>query len=199
MKFIQKRNPEPEKLNDYLVWVANNNARFSTLNGEERWGKLSKKKKHKQALQDTIIEEQGYICAYCNRPIHKQNPEDDEQLRLEHIEPKATYPEKTFDYYNLLGCCFGDEREKDRISPPRSLHCDVSKGEKEIPKEMFPTNINCEKILLYSSEGEISSTDSNVYEAINSTLNLNCEKLLVQRNNIIKEFTETEKWKLLIL
>ncbi|MDZ7879504.1 MAG: retron system putative HNH endonuclease [Saprospiraceae bacterium] len=154
--------------------------------------KLSSKKNHKEALQDVILEEQGYICAYCNRRIHKSNPEDDEQLRMDHIDSKDRYPNKTFDYYNLIGCCYGDQREKGRISPPRSIHCDVSKDSKDIPHEIFPTNLSCEQVLIYSSEGEISSKNSAVNSAINTVLNLNCEKLIYDRKKILRDYVDID-------
>jgi uncharacterized protein (TIGR02646 family) len=192
MKYIAKSYPPPTKLDSFLLWAATNKARFSTLKGEEIWDKLTQKKKHKQALQDVIIEEQGYICAYCNRRIHKQKPEDDEQLRMDHLDSKDKHPAKTLDYYNLVGCCYGDQREKTRTTPPRSVHCDVSKDNIELPLAIFPTNISCEEVLIYTSEGEILSNDTLVNEAINKTLNLNCEKLTTARKSKLSPYVNVD-------
>ena len=193
MKYINKSIPPPTKLNNFLSWASNNTVRFSSLTGTEQWEILSKRKKnHKQALQDVIVIEQGYICAYCNRRIHEQLPEDDEQLRMDHLKSKDKYPDKTLDYYNLVGCCYGDQREKGRVAPPRSIHCDVSKDNDDIPTAIFPTNLSCEQVLIYSSAGEISSTDINVKEAIEKTLNLNCEKLRGNREKVLIPFVDMD-------
>jgi uncharacterized protein (TIGR02646 family) len=192
MKHIEKQTPEPTELNNFLLWVQSKETDFQTLTGEQRWAKFHKKQNHKNKLQDVILEEQGYICAYCNRRIHKGLPETDEQLRIEHIEPKSTYPDKTFDYYNLVGACYGDQRENERTVPPRSLHCDVKKDDNEIPNGLFPTNINCETNILYDIEGMTSSKDNLIDTAINNILNLNCVKLVNDRKNVLFPLIEIE-------
>ncbi len=188
MKYIQKSKPEQAKLHKFKTWVDENAAHLESLTGTEQWRRLNVERK--KELQDTLIEEQGYICAYCNRRIHKGPPEDDEQLRIDHLEPKDTHKDKVFDYYNLVGCCYGDQREKGRETPPRSPHCDVSKDNYTIPSILFPTEVTCEQIVVFSSEGELSSTDSDVNHALQTTLNLNCEKLTVPRKNVITPFAD---------
>lgn len=188
MKHIEKQIPAPAELDNFFAWVESKKDEFSTLSGAEQWDKLQKN--HKEKLQNTILEEQGYICAYCNRRIHKGNPEDDEQLRIEHIEPKSIYPDKTFDYYNMVGVCYGDQREKERVKPPQSLHCDVKKGYYEIPKGLFPTNSDIEINVRYDAEGMMKSADDNINTAINDVLNLNCTKLLRARKNVLSPLVE---------
>ncbi len=190
MKYIQKQTPPPSNLNYFLRWVNDNAVPLGLLSGKEQWERFRvKKRNHKSNLQNTLIEEQGYICAYCNRRIHKGNPEDDEQLRIDHMQPKAGTPDPitvTFNYYNLIGCCFGDERT---ISS-NSLHCDASKQDIVIPQVLFPTNITCEQVLIYTPVGEITTSDTSLLDAVENTLNLNCPKLKSARENAIKPYVD---------
>jgi uncharacterized protein (TIGR02646 family) len=190
MKYIQKTRPEPAVLVNFRTWVNTNAVHLAPLSGTEQWKRLNAQRKNE--LQDALIEEQGYICAYCNRRIHKGAPEDDEQLRIDHLEPKKTYKDKVFDYYNLVGCCHGDQKETDREIPPRSIHCDVSKGDISIPAKLFPTSPTCEDVVLYSSEGELTSTYPDVNEALKATLNMNCEKLASPRKGALTPYVNIE-------
>jgi len=188
MKYISKANPVPIKLNSFSNWVLTNANSLSQLSGDAQWKKLPRH--HKGKVQETLIEEQGHICAYCNRRIHKgrESPEDDDQLRIDHVKPKSKYPNQTFDYYNLIGCCFGD----DRTPPPKEEHCDASKKNFEIPAALFPTNNTCESILMFTAEGEVISRDQAVEEAINTVLNLNCSKLVNYRKAVLEPLVEED-------
>lgn len=186
MKYIPKAQPIPAKLNSFSKWVSANASSLSMLSGDKQWKKLPRY--HKVKVQETLIEEQGYVCAYCNRRIHKGAPEDDDQLRIDHIKPKGVYPTQTFDYYNLVGCCYGD----DRTPPPNQKHCDASKGSLEIPWELFPTNSSCESILMFTSTGEVISSDSTVEHAVNTILNLNCNKLIKLRKERLEPLLEDD-------
>lgn len=186
MKHIQKANPVPVKLNSFSNWVLANTISLSKLTGDAQWKKLPTH--HKRKVQETLIEEQGHICAYCNRRIHKGAPEDDDQLRIDHIKPKSIYPPQTFDYYNLVGCCFGD----DRTPPPNQQHCDASKKSLEIPVNLFPTNNTCESILMFTATGEVISRDSTIGHAVNTILNLNCNKLRRLRKETLEPLLEDD-------
>ena len=69
MKYIHKPIPEPSDLNHFRLWVQKNATRLAPMTGTQQWKAFKRKKKEK--LQDFLIKEQGYICAYCNRRIHK--------------------------------------------------------------------------------------------------------------------------------
>jgi uncharacterized protein (TIGR02646 family) len=194
MKYIQKQTPPPSNLNYFLKWVRDKSTRLGLSSGTDQWKHFDQKKRnHKSNLQNTLIEEQGYICAYCNRRIHKGNPKNDEQLRIDHLQPKVGTSNPitiTFNYYNLVACCFGDEREINRTSPPRSLHCDASKKDIVIPQVLFPTNITCEQVLIYTPVGEITTSDTSLRDAVENILNLNCPKLKSARENAIKPYVD---------
>jgi len=186
MKYISKAKPLPTKLNPFSNWVLKNASSLSRLSGAVQWKKLPKL--HKSEVQDILLEEQGYICAYCNRSIHKGSPEDDHQLRIDHVKPKVKHPNQTFDYYNLVGCCFGD----DRTLPPNQQHCDASKKNFEIPVALFPTNNSCESSLIFTATGEVISQDPVVADAVNTILNLNCSKLRKLRKEMLEPLLQED-------
>jgi uncharacterized protein (TIGR02646 family) len=190
MKYIPKSFPEPVNLQKYRKWVQNNAARLASLPAKDQWAALHPDRKSE--LQDVLIQEQGHICAYCNRRIHKGRPEDDDQLRIDHVEPKDPHRNNIFDYYNVVGCCYGDEREKGRTIPPHSLHCDVSKKDNTLPAVLFPTAPSCDQVVLFSAEGELTSTDVDVNYALEVTLNLNCEKLASPRKKVLTPYVNID-------
>lgn len=194
MKYIEKQTPPSSELDYFFAWVKSKKVEFSTLSGGEQWGKLNKKQNHKNNVQNVILEEQGYICAYCNRRIHKGDPFNDEQLKIEHIEPKSIYSDKTFDYYNMVGACHGDQRKTDNEQEtlPRSVHCDVKKDKNEIPKGLFPTNSDIETNVVYDIKGIAKSKDHDIDIAINDVLNLNCKKLITGRKNVLLPLEDLE-------
>ncbi|MDF5728863.1 MAG: TIGR02646 family protein [Rhizonema sp. PD38] len=53
----------------------------------------------KNEVYQSLLQEQGYICCYCSRPISRQN------CHIEHFKPKSVYRNLTFDYTNLIASC----------------------------------------------------------------------------------------------
>jgi len=104
MKYIEKHKSIPHSFNLLVRWVTANRRRLAGLSGTAQWDILPQCLK--QLIQDQLMEEQGSLCAYCNGRIHKGTPKDDEQLRIEHIQPKSLFPLLTFEYDNLVGCCY---------------------------------------------------------------------------------------------
>ena len=120
MKYIEKQASSPDFLEQ---WKTRKSRQLSGKSGLEQW-EVFKRNRANQQLRVFITKEQGYICAYCNRRIHAGEPEDDEQTRLDHLMPKGSYPDRTFDYYNIVASCFGNER----AIKPREVHCESEKG-----------------------------------------------------------------------
>lgn len=182
MKHILKQENLPDFLED---WKNRKQSQLAGKSGQYQMETI-KSSRIFQQLRNFITEEQGYICAYCNRNIHPGNPLDDEQSRLDHIKPKSLYPEDTLNYHNLVASCHGNEREPH----PREVHCDVQKQNTEIPYELFPTNPDCEYVFSVSYKGHLVAKDESIQKAINTTLNLNCNKLVQLRKNILVGFAE---------
>lgn len=132
-------------------------------------------------LVKALLEEQGYICAYCMRRIpckDKINGEStQEDHRIEHIKCRDNYPELQLDYTNMVICCpghIGDES-----------HCDRLKGNNPISfspfDQAFIDTIN------YNADGEISSTNEQYNAELESVLNLNTSLLVMNRRAVITE------------
>jgi len=181
MKHIVKSDGPPDFLED---WLREKSEQLASKSGNEQWKMF--KRKQKQRLQAFLVQEQGYICAYCNREIHPGTPEDDEQSRIDHLQPKSRFPEQTFNYQNLVSSCHGNEREP----KPREMHCDAQKKEDELPEILFPTNSRCEYQYNVSDEGFIRTIDQTMQNAIEETLNLNCAKLRILRKNVLAPFAD---------
>lgn len=121
----------------------------------------------KKELAEALLQEQGYLCAYCNRPIHNEwsNREEDPLVEkgdtrvvIDHLAPKSIDPrERTFDYGNLLASCKGGEK----IPKPRQLYCDAKKGNR--PITIHPLMPECEDAFVFTEAGEMigSTPDAN--------------------------------------
>lgn len=187
MKYIQKDESPPGFLTS---WEHRRQRMLAGKTGEEKWRKF--KGKVRERLQQHLLHEQGHICAYCNQRIHIKNPLDDQQLRIEHLEAKSTHPDKTFDYYNLVGSCFGKEREplEDELLP-RLIHCDPQKANQQLDRKLFPTKLVCEdqlKVIITADGVLLREKSPELYDSVEKVLNLNHPKLQELRKNVLEEF-----------
>ena len=62
-------------------------------------------KEVKEKLRTSLLEEQGYICAYCMKKLE----DDFSKVKIEHYI--ARNEENQLDYNNLLAVCKGNEGE----------------------------------------------------------------------------------------
>ena len=109
-------------------------------------------------LKDSLLKEQGYLCAYCMARI------DEGHMRVEHFKPRSHYPDDTFTYGNLLACCQGKTQGES--------HCDTSKGDDEI--KLSPLEPSCVNTLSYESgTGKIKSSDPDYDRELDCPLHLN--------------------------
>lgn len=124
-------------------------------------------------LVDSLLEEQGYICAYCMRRIplkdklYKKDGQNfvftDEDHRIEHIQSRENHKNKKLDYSNMVICCPGHIGNED--------HCDRLKGNKDI--SFSPLDSTFIETLSYKTNGEIVSSNEQYNKEINKVLNLN--------------------------
>ena len=76
-----------------------------SLSDSNRWEAFSENQplsRCKQQLHRHLPDEQSGLCAYCEREVTTSNS------HIEHVYPKSTYPDKMFDYQNLVTSCNGD-------------------------------------------------------------------------------------------
>lgn len=153
-----------------------------------RWGSFV----GKDEVATFLEEEQLGLCAYSEvRP-------DQEEIgtHIEHVKPKGSYPELTFDYSNLVLCglnesdlkafsgkAFGGHAKQDKYDPDLFISC---------------LDPDCESYFTYLSNGRIvpSSQEESGEKyrkadyTINTLLNLNSPYLVQLRKSWIDELDE---------
>jgi len=136
----------------------------------------------KPDLRDALLAEQGYLCCYCMGRI------DARTTRIEHFLPRR-HKDDQLNYRNTLAACTGGEGY-----PPKLQHCDVRKGDRGIVAN--PCDPRIEKLVRYSSSGEVHSPDPRVQSNLNQgddgedggALNLNLDNLKAQRRAVLAGF-----------
>lgn len=128
-------------------------------------------------LRASLMDEQGYICAYCMRRIPHKDKNSDETSRIEHLVGRHNKT-REMDYSNMVICCPG------AISEDSNFHCDKAKGDKEITFSLF-TNEFFDTLKYSSKDGTISSSNPVWNEEINSVLNLNHPLLKANRAQVL--------------
>ena len=130
----------------------------------------------KNIVHQSLLEEQGYICCYCERQIRESGS------HTEHFRPKR-FGDLQVDYANLLCSC---ERDLKAGVP---YHCGVLKDDWFDENLLVsPLTENCEDRFLFTGSGEILPRQDED-EAATTTiarLGLNVEKLKAMRAKAIE-------------
>ena len=145
-------------------------------------------------LKEQLLEEQGWICAYCMGKIASVD-----DAHVEHYCPQKACPEQDLEYMNLLAVCDGlteSYPEKESFH-----HCDKTKGKEgkmsgDVKLSAIdPRSADCEKELTYNLNGEILSknSDTQVEHDLNTVLNLNNKALLLRRKSTMDRALELMK------
>lgn len=119
-------------------------------------------------LKRQLLEEQGYICCYCNCRISITGD------TTEHILPINSHKQLLAEYNNLLVSCNHSRtrRHTDRTYPN---HCDASKDRLILP--FSPLDVKADYVFEYKiADGSMSSLDADGITALN-ILQLDCTKL----------------------
>jgi len=133
-------------------------------------------------LRQSLLEEQGYICAYCMRRIPCKDNNSNEYSRIDHILCQENHQDEKLNYQNMVICCPG------AIS--NDFHCDKSKGTRDISFSPFDDYFISS--LSYSSKtGEIKSANEQWNREINEILNLNNAILKANRLEVINGIIES--------
>lgn len=138
-------------------------------------------------LVQSLLKEQGYICAYCMRRIpqkdrlYKKDGNNyvltTEDHRVEHIKSRELHDNLKLEYTNMVICCPGHIGAED--------HCDRLKGAQDI--SFTPLDQQFISTIKYNSDGTITSTNEVYNREINDTLNLNTELLKRNRKAMLTE------------
>ena len=131
------------------------------------------------SLVDALLEEQGFICAYCERRIPHQDAPGEEDHRIDHLstqmKARQEGDDSDLDYDNMVICCPGNIANNKKY-----YHCDKAKGSK--PLTISPLNAGMMGTIRYTATGRIKSTDPKLDLELNENgLNLNNNFLLQHR------------------
>ena len=181
MKYIKDRNIEPKELTEYR---------------ENTPGASYDSFRSKEIIKRSLLDEQGYICAYCMGSLKTV-----ERCSIEHFisqsrHPLSPYPpefhqQQSLLYSNMSAVCInsGD-------------HCDKKRG--NVPLLFLdPHSPLCEQYITYSLDAEIIPQGENkeMVEGEINTLGLNCTKLKKLRQAVWEEILDRfrqectkEKW-----
>lgn len=167
---LVRRGKEPDSLLQYRK--SNPEACYEELPSKPR-----------EDIRRQLWEEQNGLCAYCMCKI--KAPED---VRIEHYNarhPKSgTYDAaNTLDYKSMLGVCYGNSLQPGVSEEDKT--CDAHRG--NIPLTVDPRDIYSIRKICYTSNGYITSTDTEIKKDVEETLNLNCKasSLPENRKNVL--------------
>lgn len=172
----------------------------------------------KQELLKALLEEQGYICAYCMQKINETNSTIEHIIGQSFIDEDGNKlgEENQLNYDKLLVVCEGK-------SCKDNLHCDKSRAvyQKNRPLYANPLQNRIIQNIKFSEKGMIYYKDfleiekieelkkhdeldenSNIKYDLQKVLNLNCENLKLKRvslfnalRRVTKGWTNQEKMK----
>jgi len=169
------KNKEPKSLTVYRSGISHKNLKDANIYEDfKEKTKEQCKENTRDNLRKQLLEEQGYICAYCMGRI------DCTHSKIEHFKPQTKYRDFQIDYQNLFITCLGGEGSKGK-----NQFCDTFKGESELTDIDLLSQI--EKKIDYSKHREsiiIKSSDTKIDRDINDVLNLNLDILQKNRKQV---------------
>ena len=128
--------------------------------------------REKNDVRQALLEEQGYICAYCMRRIGKDS------MKIEHWKAQnaidGSGQKYALDYRNMLGVCIGNQS-----AVHEDQTCDTYRGNADLFVD--PRNEEHINQIAYKADGTIYSNNSCIDFDLNHRLNLNCERAYLKQ------------------
>lgn len=127
------------------------------------------------AVVKGLMQEQGYLCAYCmcRIPQEGQSP----AVTIEHWDPQSkTSSDKALNYRNMFAVCNGNRG----CGSDKYMTCDARRG--NIILTVNPLDSLTLASVQYKSDGKIFSADPEINKDLNDTLNLNCIQIGLVEN-----------------
>lgn len=136
----------------------------------------------KQQVRESLMQEQGHLCAYCMRRIPDERVlEEDVNLSdvyIEHWQARSSSNEfadnKGLDYQNMLAVCSGNEKATGVKSRHKKRYFTCDKKRENRVLTVNPLDAATLTSIYYLSDGTIKARDLEVDKDLNTTLNLNC-------------------------
>ena len=135
-----------------------------------------------------LLEEQGFLCAYCMRKISLENADIEHVIGQSYVDAKGRSIGKDEDtnYDNMLAVCHGNFCLND-------THCDSSRSKyqaKEPLLDISPLNKLQMSNIKFTQSGRIYyeklDAQTPINDNLNRILNLNCNTIVEMRGKIIK-------------
>jgi uncharacterized protein (TIGR02646 family) len=148
------------------------------LTPEEEYKKL--KGRRKAEVLNSLMEEQGHICAYCMRtiPDSRVTISTIPDVSIEHWIARNSMGDSSMlgsglgvEYTNLLAVCSGGKVPRGSL-PGNELTCDAKRG--NTPLTVNPLKEETLSSIFYKQNGEIAATNPIIERDLVETLNLNC-------------------------
>ena len=158
----------------------------------------------------SLLEEQGYLCAYCMQKINLSNATIEHIIGQNYVQDGVELGQQNqINYNNFLAVCEGK-------SCKDNLHCDKSRANYQRIRTLFANPLenrimqnirfNSKGLIYYKDFIEIETIktlnnhadldeDSNIRYDIHKVLNLNCQNLKARREAIINALKRlTNNW-----
>lgn len=134
----------------------------------------------KNALKESLMKEQGYICCYCERTL------TDDDSHIEHFKPQNDPSVDPLDFSNMLCSC------QQKLTKGAARHCGNLKGGWfDSILLVSPLNRSCENKFGFRGDGTIYPIDDDVpVETTIEKLGLDIGKLNALRESAIEPFLD---------
>ena len=134
-----------------------------------------------------LLEDQGYICCYCQRRIPHKSKKGKfitPKSKIEHFKCQTGFPDLQLEFKNMFVACRGS-------SSSGEFTCDTKKEDLILNKVDFFKKI--EDYIYYTKSGEIKSHNTDLQTDINEVLNLNEENLVKSRLAVYEAIKSVKK------
>jgi len=120
------------------------------------------------AVLESLMQEQGYLCAYCMSKIPQKGKIP--PVTIEHINAQSTTVDNALDYNNMLAVCNGSRG----CGSKNSMTCDAHRA--NTPLTVNPLIPSTLSNVQYKADGVIFFFFLLIEKDLNETLNLNCSQ-----------------------
>jgi uncharacterized protein (TIGR02646 family) len=137
----------------------------------------------KKSVKVSLMEEQGYICCYCERRLEINDS------HIEHFQPQHDPAVDALDYSNILCSC------QDRLEKGEPRHCGNLKGDWfDRTLLISPLEPSCKKRFHFNGDGTIRPTNAEDQAAATTIEKLGLDLPILNdlRNQAIEPFLDPE-------
>lgn len=131
----------------------------------------------KEQVRDALLQEQGYLCAYCMAEIKN----DGNTTTIEHFLPLSMYKSRALDYSNYMAVCNGGRKAVSGNGRKKVQCCDASKS--NTITELTPHKKEMVDRLYYDNHGRIRTKHES--EEIKNRIQKEIDNVFVLNGKLI--------------